>query len=166
MAFSFVTNSVNDQTSSETLNIMTYELAMMFILINLKNKDIGTSLFLKTELADFVSMCRMFCEQTELIFKELNLNRLTDLSAGSIFIALGKLTQKYHYKKRFGSNSTKGEPQEALDILCDYIYSFCLAYNWSYFDIMELGEKRYLERMNDLIKNGINSKLKKEFQRE
>ena len=166
MSFSFVEKSANTIEIDETLNIMTYELAMIFVLTSKKEKDLDISGFLKTEVSDFVSMCRMFCEQTGLQFKELNLNRKEDLSAGRLFISLGYVVQRYHYKKRFGDYSEKGDPQESIDILCDYIYSLCLTYKWDYFDIMEVGEKRYLARMNDLVTNGIKTELKKEYQQE
>jgi hypothetical protein len=166
MSFSFVEKSANNQTPPETLNIMTYELAMVFSLVNRSNKNSDLSMFIKTEVADFVSMTRMFCEQTGLLFKDIDTNKKDDLSAGRIFIALGYVIQRYHYKKRFGEYSEKGDPQESINILCDYIYSLCLEYHWNYFEVMELGEKRYIDRMRDLVTNGIKSELKKEHQGE
>jgi len=99
MSFSFIEKSANTIEIDETLNIMTYELAMIFVLTSKKEKDLDISGFLKTEVSDFVSMCRMFCEQTGLQFKELNLNRKEDLSAGRLFISLGYVVQRYHYRK-------------------------------------------------------------------
>ena len=71
--FSFVQSDVANQTSDETLHVMTYELGSL-IAHHHKTKRYGEQGYLgsdKKELAGLVSMCRMYCEQRGWDFDEL-----------------------------------------------------------------------------------------------
>lgn len=167
MSFSFLKNSVTPQTPEETLNIWTYELAKVFeCFYHLPTFSPG---YTQTELADITAMMRLFCEQEDLIAIQEGgeLQRFTDYREGlaCLYIALGQVVQYYHYSKRFGANSTKGSVQEAIYKFDDTLNSFCHYNFWSYLELLELGEKRYIERMQDLIAKGKQSQLKSEFRR-
>ena len=72
MSFSFVRNSVNPQTVDETLHVATYELGKI-IECHHYEKRFGPDRVVakgyqdhgKTEMADLISMLRMYCEQKD-----------------------------------------------------------------------------------------------------
>ena len=73
MDFSFVQSDVTNQTSDETLHVMTYELGHL-VELHHKSKRYGPQGYLgdaKKEMADLISMCRMYCEQKGWNFDEL-----------------------------------------------------------------------------------------------
>lgn len=73
--FSFVQSDVTSQTSGETLHIMTYGLGKVVECYH-KAKRYGPIGYYcegnqKKEMADLISMCRMYCEQRGWDFDEL-----------------------------------------------------------------------------------------------
>ena len=76
MNFSFVQNSANSQTPEQTLLVATYELGKV-IEYQHKARVYGPKGVYyceenqKKEMADHVSMCRMYCEQRGWDFEEL-----------------------------------------------------------------------------------------------
>lgn len=169
MAFSFVKNSANYQTVDETEHVMTYELAKvfecMFDDIDLKAKDI----FGMTEVADFISMIRMFCEQQSWDFESMVGGEVPSSMArkdilSNTFVNLGKMIRGVHYYKRF-HNYRGLEPQTSMILVISNIRKLCYYMKWSFDDLVKMGEERYAERMDDLKTIGVNKYLKKEYQR-
>ena len=73
MTFSFVENSVNDQTPDETLHVMTYNLGGV-VECHHKGKrygEHGLHGFAKKQMSDLISMARFYCEQKGWDFEEL-----------------------------------------------------------------------------------------------
>jgi hypothetical protein len=71
--FSFLENSVNNQTEEETLLVLTYELGQVIKLHHYSKRygETGYQEDMKCEMGDILSMCRMFCEQRKWNFEEL-----------------------------------------------------------------------------------------------
>lgn len=101
-AFSFVEESINNQTPDETLNVLIYEVA-------------------------------------------------------------GDMNKRRHYMSRYPEERNaylgdqKGEASDALSMLRMYFEQM----NWDIYEMAKLGEARYLDRMNDLRRHGIQSKLRR-----
>ena len=73
MSFSFVENDVGNQTSDETLHVMTYNLGGL-VEVHHKSKRCGEKGYVglaKKQMSDLISMCRMYCEQKGWNFDEL-----------------------------------------------------------------------------------------------
>lgn len=86
---------------------------------------------------------------------------------------LGKVIECNHYEKRYGGESLnlirKGYSDHGkteMSDLISMIRMYCELKKWDYYELQELGEKRYTERMRDLVKNGIKSELKAELRNE
>lgn len=175
MSFSFVKASANNQTLDETLNVWTYELSKIYDLLfdfKLFNdtpiKD-ATVTMARTEMADYLSMTRMTCEQADINFDSLYEQEdkrsiaPLNIKLGRLFINHGLTIRGLHYIKRF--NDCRGDnPQEKLKEVINYCRLICTDFNWNFWELYDLGESRYKERMRDLIKTGIKSQLKKEYQ--
>jgi len=168
MSFSFLRASVTPQTPEETLNIWAYELAKVFECFYRPSSFSDD--YAKSELADVTAMARLFCEQVGLIANheggETQRFASCTEGLGCLYIALGQITQRYHYDKRFGDNSTKGSVQDAIYRFDDVLNSFCRYLSWSYLELLELGESRYKDRMKDLIAYAEQTQLKPEYRGE
>ena len=168
MSYSFVKNSANNQIVEETQLIMVYELGKVFECLYDKRELSGYREFARTELADFISMSRMLCEQVgwnydNMITSNSNIfvNTREQLLA-KMQILLGKIIRGLHYKKRF--DDYRGDsPDICMQCLVDQTRWLCGLLLFDFWEVVELGELRYIERMHDLMSNGIKSQLKEEF---
>ncbi len=172
MNFSFVKASANDQTIEETQLVLVYELSRIFECLYETRDLTGLAAFAKTELADYISMCRMLCEQVPWSF-----DRMTEHLEEPIFkmskevilakmqILMGKTIRGLHYYKRF--HEYRGDsPELCMTTLVTQIHYLCRCMGWRFFELVDLGEQRYKERMDDLKKNGVKECLRKEYQDE
>lgn len=171
MSYSFVESSANNQTLEETQLVLTYELGRIFNCLYNVRDLVGYDTFGRTEMSDFISMMRMLCEQKswnyELLMKEAtSLPSRYDYNGvlAKMMIALGKLIRGLHYVKRF--NDPRGDdPLIAIVELLRWSRQLCLSLHWDYWQLQDLGELRYEERMQDLRANGISTGLKLEYRR-
>lgn len=76
--FSFVKESANDQSKEDTLLVATYELGKIIQCHHYSKRfgidrieKMGYKAYGKTEMADLISMLRMYCEQQEWDYNEL-----------------------------------------------------------------------------------------------
>jgi hypothetical protein len=158
MSFSFIENSVKPQTPDRTLNIWAYELAEVF-----KSFNEGSKVYAKSELADVSAMALLFQEQTESMFPDLCGKRalkelcITDLLYGLslLYTAFGDVCHAYVHAQVFGKKTTKDSVENAIIAFFHVLYKFCDFCEWDYYELIKLGEKRYLERMQDIVKNGV-----------
>ena len=170
MSYSFVKNSANDQTPQETQLIMTYELARLMDCM--QTPYVGYVEHAKTETADFMSMCRMLCEQETWDF-EYMYDKAFDSLRGDfteavlidkMYIAMGKMIRGLMYINRFGE--PRGDlPVQSMQIVINWLRCFCKYMTWDFWMIYELGERRFVERMRDLAKTGVESRLKPQYRR-
>jgi hypothetical protein len=84
---------------------------------------------------------------------------------------LGKVIECHHYTKRYGIDSStliikgyKNHGKSEVADLISMIRMYCQQQDWNYEELVELGEERYKERMDDLKLKGLQDKLKKEYQ--
>jgi len=161
--FNFVKASVNPQTADETTMVLAYEVAKVVESIWGKEKERGYGM---TECADAISMCRMLCEQECWNYTGMIPETHDKIQHSIIFtmmhISMGNIIQRRHYHNRYG-NYPKGNPQESMMQLIRDLYNLAHAMSWHYYDLEELGESRYKDRMNDLKTFGIQDKLKEEY---
>ncbi len=171
--FSFVDRSVNPQTPEETQLVMVYELGKLFECLY------GTRLTLpgyrehaQTELADYVSMCRMLSEQegwdfdvmTEHLSGGIVYGHNSEELLAKMMVLTGKLVRALHYMKRF--NEPRGDsPSLCMESIIRQVYHLCDVLKYDFWDVCDLGVERYKERMTDLQRHGVNETLKKEFRR-
>jgi hypothetical protein len=169
MKFNFSKLSANDQSWEQTELVAVYELANIFDCFY----DFGgesNHAFTKTEASDLTAMIRLLCEQEKWNFDnfigvDTTYKMLTDTQIlGKIFIRLGKVIQQNHYNNRYG-NYPKGNPQESMRELIHYLRQFCVRHKWDFWELCDLGESRYKERMKDLREHGVNEQLRPEFRR-
>lgn len=176
MAFSFVKLSVNPQTTDETIHVMTYELGQIMDTLDNYDKSIveiklGKKECSKTDIADFISMIRMYCEQQEINYtllvpvtvESMGIEKHIDIILHQIFIKLAKTIRAYHYFKRFGV-WRHGKDSEFLQEVIFWARLLCNKLGFDYWELQDMGESKYKDRMKDLKDNGIKSKLKKEYQ--
>lgn len=168
MSYSFVANSVTVQTPDETKDILHYELIMLIVALEQPHGEE----FGYTEFADVTAMLRMYAEQKVWVFDDFFPNQLSSLynvhdsknkELHDIPIVFGKFVQANHYYKRFGEFSQKGHPTEHFAELIKHLLVLCKCMDWDFWEACSLGEKRYAERMRDLVNNGIKDQLKTEF---
>lgn len=81
---------------------------------------------------------------------------------------LGKIIQCYHYSKRFGIDriekmSYKAYGKTEMADLISMLRMYCEQQEWNYEELLEMGEERYIERMNDLKNNGKKEQLKENY---
>ena len=168
MSFSFVKNSANNQTIEETQLVLTYELGKIFECLYDTRETSGCIAHARTELADFISMSRMLCEQANWDYddmivgsKDLFINNKEQILA-KMYILVGKVIHGLHYKKRF--NEYRGDnPELCMQVLVDQTCRLCSLLKLDFWETLELGEKRYVERMRDLVNIGVKSQLKKQY---
>lgn len=170
MTYSFVAKSANYQTPDETQAVLTYQLSKVFDCLYGRESETGFRSFASTEFADMTAMCRMLCEQEKYDFEKLCFNPeprewSVDTILAKLFIALGKVVQRRHYIKRFGV-SRHGKPEDAMHELTQLMRHLCYHMNWDFWELCDMGESRYEERMKDLRENGLNQFLKPEYQRQ
>jgi hypothetical protein len=169
MTYSFVKSSANNQTVEETQLVMTYELGGLFECLYIDKDDRGYKSFAQSELADYISMCRMLCEQVAWDFDAManNDNSLRpatrQIVLARMMMSMSKMVRGLHYLKRFGAPKDRN-PQEYMHKLIQEVQHLCLYMDLSFEEICTLGEQRYEERMHDLHTIGIKSQLKKELQ--
>ena len=168
MSFSFVKNSVNPQTVEETQLVLVYELGRIFeCLYDMRELSVYRE-FARTELADFISMSRMLCEQVGWDYDSMLTTRLNifvntrEQILAKMQILVGKTIRGLHYMKRF-SNCRGDSPELSMGCLVDQTRWLCGLLDFDFWEVLELGEKRYIERMRDLVSNGVKEQLKKEF---
>ena len=171
MTYSFVEASANNQTVDETELVLVYELGRIFdCLLNREGDLKAFKAFAKAETADFISMSRMLCEQMSWDFNavygdddvEYMLQGSESLSR--IFIALSKVIRGNFYVKRFG-NARNEDPEESMKVIIQWVKRLCRSMGWEFWELVQLGEERYEERMKDLRECGINSRLKPKYRR-
>lgn len=78
---------------------------------------------------------------------------------------LGKIIQCQHYTKRFGIDKIErmgylAHGKTEMADLISMLRMYCEQEGWNYKELVEMGQERYLERMEDLKSNGIKSQLK------
>ena len=166
MAFSFVENSVNPLTADQTQSVLIYELGALEDSLFSREKQPDYQTYGKTELSDCICMCRMLCEQESWSYNEINFyypepyidffNLYHQIRSSSC-----KLVQQRHYHRVFGDYS-RGTPFDSMTILLHWLYTLCEKMGWNYWEIQDMGEKRYKQRMKDIIEHGVKSKLKSE----
>ena len=171
MSFSFVKNSANNQTIEETQLVMVYELGKIFECLFDKRELSGYREFAMTELADFISMSRMLCEQVSWDYNSMLATKIYTFGytreqlLAKMQVCVGKVIRGLHYKKRF--DDYRGDsPDLCMQSLVDQTRRLCGLLDCDFWEVLELGEKRYVERMQDLQRNGIKEQLKTEYQRD
>ena len=171
MSFGFIKNSANNQTVEETQLVLTYELGKVFECLYDKRELSGYREFAKTEIADFISMSRMLCEQVGwdydiMITAKSNIfDNTREQLLAKMQILVGKIIHGLHYKKRF--NEYRGDdPEMCMQCLADQTRWLCNVMKFDFWETLELGEKRYIERMRDLLTTGVKEQLKEEFQKQ
>jgi hypothetical protein len=173
MAYSFVKASANNQTPDETQLVMVYELGRIFdCLLNRGAEDFKAfKAFAQTETADFISMCRMLCEQKGWDFEvlayddtgvEVILPRSEQLAR--IYVALSKVVRGNFYIKRFGKPRNE-DPEASMRVVIHWTKMLCNNMDWDFEEVRAIGESKYEERMRDLRETGLNTQLKPEFRR-
>jgi len=168
--FSFVELSANEQTPIETLHVLFYELGRIVQCLHYTQRygPKGYKGYAEGELADAISMCRMYGEQKGVDSLSLVLDPLDaakifdyDTSVWAMSTGLGGL---YVLEERFtlSIRETLARGTAISRIL------FALRHvghrnAWSFEHLVGLGEERYRERMRDLKKHGIPEQLKEKF---
>ena len=157
MAFSFLKSSVTEQTPDRTLAIWSYELAKVFTCLN-TDRSIDGLVYARSELADVAAMALLFGEQVEheACAKAVRTTPISSVQDGlnRLYEALGQVCQSYVHSEVLGAHSTKEPVNTALTCFYKELYLFCRFYNWDYYELLELGEKRYMDRMNDIREHG------------
>lgn len=172
MTYSFVKASVNEQSDEQTQLVMVYQLGNVFdCLLNREGDLKGFMAYAQTETADFISMCRMLCEQKEWNFEELckddqdvELPTGRTEQLGRSFIILSKVVRGLYHTMRFG-NPHGENPEKYMKDLIHWVRRLCTQMGWDFWEVIEMGEKRYEDRMEDLRKHGINKRLKPQYRR-
>ena len=159
MGFSFLTHSVTQLTPERTLVILTYEVGAFIDTLG-KSRDFG-----RTELSDIVSMTRMFCEQVGVDYDALlepfdPIGRFNVELILKLAVSLGKLAQSYHYTNMFGSSLHHDDLPTSLREFIHTCRRCCFSLRWDYFDIQDMGERKYMERMAHIKQDGRKEVLK------
>ena len=73
--------------------------------------------------------------------------------------ALGKVIEYYHKAKRYGPIGYYCEENQKKEMsdLISMCRMYCEQRGWDFEDLMKLGERAYIERMQDLQKHGLDS---------
>ena len=144
MTYSFVKASVNEQTPEETQLVMVYQLSKIFdCLINREGDLKGFMAYAQTETADFISMCRMLCEQKEWNFEELCKDGQDELPTarteqlGRIFIIMGRMVRGLYYLKRFG-DARGDKPEKSMKDLIRWIKRLCTQMGWDFWEVTDM----------------------------
>ena len=172
MTYSFVKASANNQTLDETQLVMVYELGRIFdCLLNREGDMKGFRAFAMSETADFISMCRMLCEQKGWDFEKLAFDydgseivipRSEQLAR--IYVALSKVVRGNFYIKRFGKPHNEN-PEESMRIVIHWTKMLCQTMKWDFAEVMVVGENKYEEQMKYLRESALNEQLKPEHRR-
>ena len=76
---------------------------------------------------------------------------------------LGEVIKCHHYFKRYGTTGYKDHGKTEMADVISMVRMYCEQEGWDFYELMDIGEKKYTERMRDLVKNGIKSQLKEEL---
>lgn len=154
MPFNFTKHAVTKTPQEVILLVSVYELGKVFEClyddIDMKAKDV----FGMTELADFISMLRMICEQHDWDFESLVGEELDDRTPrkdilAQIMINHGKMIRSLYYFKLVGDyRGLKADT--CMVLVISNVRKLCHCMKWDFYSLMTLGESRYLERMEDL----------------
>jgi hypothetical protein len=158
MSFSFVRSSVDVQSPSQTLAVAVYELAAC---IDSRNRNLWDDA--KAEYADFISMIRMYGEQRGIDVDNLDRDKyayqiepgLTGSLAEHVYVGLGRVVQCDHYDNVYGEGKHKHSPiLKHVGKLWYLTGVFAAVKGWPIYELYDLGEERYRDRMSDIRKYG------------
>jgi len=175
MGFSFVEHSFNVQTPEETYLVGAYELGSMIRCYHY-HKRYGRG-YLKDcegELSDFISMLRMYCEQTGIDYVQARRSDMFVWLATDSEVSIERsLSRAFaHYGRIWSSGIDVNTailtrlPRDKYEVPALYVayvigdlMQVCKLLNWSYESIQKWGEERYLDRMSDLRLYGLREKV-------
>ena len=146
---------VCNQTVEETQLIAFYELERL-------HETLSTSKeFANSELADFITMITLLCEQLGNDIYEFMTVGLEEgsCSLDEVQIAYGRLVRSLIYQKRFGTPRGPST-EDCLRKLLDKTRLFSRRQKVDFWEVQELGVERFKERMQDLRTEGLKGQLK------
>lgn len=175
--FSFVKESINNQTPDETLLVLTYELKNIARCQWMEDHDlpIGYEAHKKSEIGDLISMLRMYCEQicenynwiTQSSILNTYSQTLINLSksdlVANLWIQLGNIINSHHYIKRFGTPKQHGNITHHLACFKYTLDKYISNCGLVWYELEKQGEEHYRERMEQLKKEGLKDQLKEEY---
>lgn len=159
--FSFKDNAATEPDVDTVLHFLSYEVGSVqdcYIKFEYSLDKLFKT-WEQHELADVICVARLFCELVEIQYEDNDINwEFVNRLVGSdrlllgMSICVGKLAQIFHYTNIFRNADTIGTYDQWIGNLDTLIQNMCSIEGWNYDELVDYGEKKYLDKMEEIRK--------------